>query len=109
VLTDEGFDVMGAENGEQALTALDTIRPALVTLDLDLPGVTGEQVLAELRRRDATHDLPVIIVSAKHPIPRNLRALAQELVAKPFDIDELLAVVYKFVPPPEQMNSVGEK
>jgi CheY-like chemotaxis protein len=41
VLTDEGYDVMVAENSEQALTTVATVWPDLITLDLDLPGITG--------------------------------------------------------------------
>jgi hypothetical protein len=43
----------------------------------------------------------VVIVSAKYPIPLNVRKMAQAIVPKPFDIDELLTVVRSFVPPPE--------
>jgi two-component system phosphate regulon response regulator PhoB len=102
VLTDEGYDVMAAESGEQALTALGTVWPALITLDLDLPGITGDLILAELRRRDETRTLPVVVVSAKHPIPRDVRELAQAVVPKPFDIDELLSVIRGFVLPPDR-------
>jgi DNA-binding response OmpR family regulator len=102
VLTDESYDVMAAENGTQALSTLGTVWPALITLDLDLPGITGDRILAELRRRDETRTLPVIVVSAKHPIPRDVRELAQAVVPKPFDIDELLSVIRSFVAPPDR-------
>jgi DNA-binding response OmpR family regulator len=69
VLTDEGYEVMAAENGEQALAAIGTISPDLLTLDLDLPGIAGDLILAELRRRTETRELPVVIVSAKYPVP----------------------------------------
>jgi two-component system, OmpR family, phosphate regulon response regulator PhoB len=102
VLTDEGYDVTAAETGEQALTTLGTVWPALITLDLDLPGIAGDVILAELRRRDETRTLPVIVVSAKHPIPRDVRELAQSVVPKPFDIDELLSVIRSFAAPPDR-------
>jgi two-component system, OmpR family, phosphate regulon response regulator PhoB len=102
VLTDEGYDVMAAENGEQALATLGTVWPALITLDLDLPGIAGDLILAELRQRDETRTLPVVVVSAKHPIPRDVRELAQAVVPKPFDIDELLSVIHGFVLPPDR-------
>jgi DNA-binding response OmpR family regulator len=93
---------MAAETGEHALTTLGTVWPALITLDLDLPGVACDVILAELRRRDETRTLPVIVVSAKHPIPRDVRELAQAVVPKPFDIDELLSVIRSFVTPPDR-------
>jgi DNA-binding response OmpR family regulator len=101
VLTDEGYEVMAAEHGEQALAAIGTIWPNLITLDLDLPGIAGDLILAELRRRTETHELPVVIVSAKHPIPSAVHTMAQAIVPKPFDIDELLTVVRRLAPPPE--------
>jgi len=101
VLTDEGYEVMAAENGEQALAAIGTVWPDLLTLDLDLPGIAGDVILAELRRRDETRELPVVIVSAKYPVPPDVRTMAQAIVPKPFDIDELLNVVRSFVPPPQ--------
>ena len=104
VLSDEGYEVMAAENGEQALAAIGTISPDLLTLDLDLPGIAGDLILAELRRRDETRELPVVIVSAKHPIPADVRTMAQAIVPKPFDIDELLTVVRSFAPPPASGN-----
>jgi two-component system phosphate regulon response regulator PhoB len=102
VLADEGYDVMAAATGEQALTTLGTLWPALITLDLDLPGITGDLMLAELRRRDETRALPVIIVSAKYPIPRDVQKLADAVVPKPFDLDELLTIIRGFVPPPDR-------
>jgi DNA-binding response OmpR family regulator len=102
VLTDEGYEVMTAESGEQALTTITTVRPDLITLDLDLPGLAGAAILAELRRRDETRELPVVIVSAKRRIPSAVRELAQAIVPKPFDIDDLVALIRGLVPPPDR-------
>jgi two-component system phosphate regulon response regulator PhoB len=107
VLSDEGYDVMAAENGEQALATLGTVWPALITLDLDLPGIAGDLILAELRRRDETRALPVVIISAKLPIPHEVRKLAQAVVPKPFDLDELLSVIHTFVLPPDRENDTA--
>jgi DNA-binding response OmpR family regulator len=106
VLTDEGYTVVAAETGEQALTAITTVWPRLITLDLDLPGISGELILAELRRRDETRELPVVVVTAMEPIPASVRRLAQVIVPKPFDIDRLLTVIQKLVPPPDRTKDV---
>ncbi len=106
VLTDEGYTVVAAETGDQALTAITTVWPRLITLDLDLPGISGELILAELRRRDETRELPVVAVTATEPIPASVRRLAQAIVPKPFDIDKLLTVIRKLVPPPERAKDV---
>src|SRR3954471_1555383 len=104
VLTDEGYEVMAAEHGQQALAAIGTIWPNLITLDLDLPGIAGDLILAELRLRTETHELPVVIVSAKHPIPSAVHTMAQAIVPKPFDIDELLTVVRRLAARRNQAN-----
>src|SRR5215213_8661873 len=64
VLSNEGYDVISAANGDEALTTIGTIWPALITLDLDLPGISGAVILQALRQRDETRGLPVVIVSA---------------------------------------------
>ena len=102
VLSDEGYQVIVATNSEEALTAIATIIPNLLTLELELPGISGEVMLKELRQRDDTRDLPVVIVSAKHPISKELRTLAQATITKPFDLDKFLAIIRKLIPLPPQ-------
>jgi DNA-binding response OmpR family regulator len=90
----EGFAVDGADNGADGLErALRGIYD-LVILDLLLPRLDGLSVLAELHRRSP--DLPVVIVSARSDLPTKLRGFnlgANDYLAKPFDLDELLARV----------------
>jgi DNA-binding response OmpR family regulator len=74
--------------------------PNLMTLDLDLLGISGEVMLKQLRQRDETRDLPVAIISAKHPISKELRKLAQATITKPFNLDDLLTIIKKLIPPP---------
>ena len=107
LLTDEGYVVVAAETGEQVLTTITTISPNLITLDLDLPGMTGDLMLAELRRRDETRTLPVVVVSGAYPIPATVRELAQATVPKPFEVDALLRVIRNLVPPPARASHVA--
>jgi DNA-binding response OmpR family regulator len=98
ILHEEGYQVLLAENGEQAMVILTTTRPDLVTLDLNLPGIGGDVVLKELRKQDTTKDLPVIVVSALETIPREVQKLAQAVIQKPFEIDRLLSTIQRFLP-----------
>jgi len=100
VLTGESYAVVAARTGEEALAILATVRPSLMTLDLDLPGISGELVLKKLRQRDDVHDVPSVIISAKHPIPAEVRKLAQAVVLKPFDLDELITIIRNLISPP---------
>jgi DNA-binding response OmpR family regulator len=66
-------------------------------------------MLKELRQRDDTHELLVVIVSAKHPISQEIRKLSQATVSKPFEIDKLLTVIRDIIPPPPQEQSIAKQ
>lgn len=87
-LTEEGYDVSPAFSGTEALLIIKSERFDLVLLDLMLPGLTGEKVLAQIK------DTPVIVVSAKADINDKVELLmggAADYITKPFDMKELLA------------------
>lgn len=87
-LRKEGYEVVCAYSGSEALLLLQRMRPDLILLDLMLPGVTGEKVL------EAIHGIPVIVVSARADIDDKVRLLengAADYITKPFDMRELLA------------------
>ncbi|MFI7315909.1 response regulator transcription factor [Streptomyces venezuelae] len=91
VLDRAGYETVLAEDGQTALRLLFAERPALMILDLVLPGLDGWEVLD--RTRDMT-DLPVLILSGRtSPAERvrGLRAGADDYLTKPFDTQELLA------------------
>lgn len=88
VLEKEGFRVLRAFSGSEALLVLEQRTPDLILLDLMLPGVCGEDVLKKIR------GIPVIVVSAKIDIENKVNLLlggAADYVTKPFDIRELVA------------------
>lgn len=88
VLQREGYRVLRAYSGTEALYLLQQQRPDLVLLDLMLPGLSGEEVLPHLQ------GLPVIVLSAKADIQGKIDLLlggAADYVTKPFDTGELLA------------------
>ena len=90
VLEQAGYGVLRAYSGTEALLLLKEQRPDLVLLDLMLPGLSGEEVLPQIR------DIPVIVVSAKADIDAKVDALlggAADYVTKPFALRELLARV----------------
>ena len=95
-LTMEGFCVKVARDGPSAL-ALAAERPDAALLDVFLPGATGTDVLRELRGRDATRDLPVVLMSGVEPSPAAVLD-AQAFVRKPFTIAAVVETV-KSLPP----------
>ena len=104
IFLEAGYEVMLAEDGTTAMAAMSTVMPDLMTLDLEMPGINGFQLLSALRRRAGTRSLAVVIVSAQEP-SQQIREMVQAIVPKPFDIEDLLAVVQRLVPPPEQERS----
>ena len=86
-----GYDVTTAGDGESALAELREQVADAVILDLGLPGISGVEVLRELRTWSS---VPVIVLSARHGSNDKVEALdvgADDYVTKPFGIDELLA------------------
>ena len=87
-LIQEGYGVSRAYSGTEALLILSQAKPDLVLLDLMLPGLNGEEVLAHIK------GLPVIVVSAKVDIDNKVEVLlggAADYITKPFHMKELLA------------------
>ena len=88
LLQREGYAVLRAYSGTEAVLLLERSRPDLVLLDLMLPGLSGEEVLAKIS------GVPVMVVSAKAGVDDKVKLLlggAADYVTKPFDSRELLA------------------
>lgn len=91
VLTEEGYAVDLAVDGETALERVHAARPDAILLDLMMPGMNGRQFLQALRDDPAYSEVPVLIMTAVHGLEVNLATLgASEVVEKPFNIEELL-------------------
>jgi DNA-binding response OmpR family regulator len=93
VLSDEGYVVDLATDGEAALELVRAARPDAILLDLMMPRMNGRQFLQALRHDPAFAGVPVpvLIMTAVHGLEVNLATLgASEVVEKPFNVDELL-------------------
>jgi DNA-binding response OmpR family regulator len=93
-LTQLGYLTALADNGGEALDLIAARGFDLVLLDMVMPGMNGMQVLAEIRSRTETSDLPVIVVTARGDPAAAVEALstgADDHLAKPFDFDILTA------------------
>jgi CheY-like chemotaxis protein len=90
-----GVSLLATMQGLPALDLARAHRPGLILLDLHLPDVSGEEVLARLLEDPGTRDIPVVILSADATPTRIDRLLAQgarSYLTKPFDVAELLAL-----------------
>ena len=90
----QGFNVEEATDGQEALLRIAEAKPDLVLLDWMLPAMSGIEVCRQIRRRPATRDLPVIMVTARTEDQDAVRALdtgADDYIAKPFAVEALMA------------------
>jgi len=95
-LEKQGFRVEEAVDGQEALLRLTENVPDLVLLDWMLPVVSGIEICRQIRRRPATQNLPVIMLTARTEEADSIRGLnigADDYITKPFSMDNLLARV----------------
>src|SRR5437660_12243389 len=111
-LAKDGYRVTTAGTGADALRSAREERPDLVVLDLMLPGHSGFEVLAELRRRDETRDVGVLLLTARKDEPDRIKYLslhAYGYLSKPFSFKLLLLAVGTILrlPPPSPLDACG--
>jgi two-component system cell cycle response regulator DivK len=96
VLAHQGYRVVDAESGEEALRLVQNERPALVLMDIHLPGMNGIEALGQLRADPATRDIPVMAVTASamtHDRAKIMAAGFDGYQSKPISVKPFLAAV----------------
>lgn len=97
-LREEGYSVVSATSAIDALEAIDGKRPDLILLDAKMPVMDGREFLTILRERKGIQ-VPVVLMTAARIAPSETARLGvQGFLAKPFDLDDLLACVAQFLP-----------
>jgi CheY-like chemotaxis protein len=92
ILTGEGYTVVGATSGEEALDAIARERPGMILLDMRMPGMDGWAVARALRERGV--QVPIVVMTAAESAQRWADEVgAAGYLAKPFGLDDLLDVV----------------
>ncbi|WP_123040584.1 response regulator transcription factor [Cohnella candidum] len=92
-LAREGFDIMQAENGQEALELMEKIPADLVVLDIMMPKMDGWELCTELRER---YDIPLLMLTAKGETSQKVKGFrlgTDDYMVKPFEPDELVARV----------------
>ncbi len=87
------YEVVEAEDGLEGLLMLDMHKPDAVVLDLMMPDVGGERMLAQLRATEATKRTPVVIITGKPEVAPEVIGLVgrENFFPKPFDPDAIIA------------------
>ena len=91
----EGYEVVLAATGERALQISSDNPPALILMDVMMPGLTGFQVAQKLKADEKTRNIPIIFVTARHEVDDRVHGLevAVDYISKPFAVPELIARV----------------
>lgn len=92
----DGFRVLTADNGEEALMMVEETPPDIIVLDWMMPNVSGIEVCRQLKTRSATRAIPIIMLSARSEEVDRVRGLetgADDYVIKPYSMVELMARV----------------
>ena len=98
-LTDEGYAVRAAQDAQQGLSQIEALPPALVLLDLHMPGMSTIE-LVEHVRSNGFSTLPLVIMTADQSAPKYLADCPDfTYLFKPFDLDTLMECVSRFIPP----------
>ena len=103
LLTIQGYDVAQAYDGVEALEKVEESLPDLILMDLMMPRMDGRTAIQHLSKNEATHDIPVIVLSANLPHdPAERRKILSEgvrkILGKPTPIQELMLEVRKQLP-----------
>ena len=102
LLTRSGYDIRTAADAEQALVELEELRPALILIDIQLPGMDGLELTRRLRAEPATRNLVIIAFSA-HTQPGDIEGFraagCDGHIAKPFDTRTLATQIRQCLRP----------
>jgi signal transduction histidine kinase/CheY-like chemotaxis protein len=93
ILDQSGYEVFTAASGQQGLDLAGQIQPALIVLDLMMPGMDGWTVLTKLQHKPATADIPVIILSGASGLEMAMSLGAAAVLFKPVDANQLTAEI----------------
>ncbi|KPV53720.1 hypothetical protein SE17_07965 [Kouleothrix aurantiaca] len=99
-LLDQGFRVIEASNGYEAIQLARQWRPTAILLDLCMPGIDGWEVTLQLRSDPALDEVPIIAMTAYDVAPAICTAKkvgCQHVVAKPFDLYDITQTIKKFL------------
>lgn len=100
ILKNEGFDVIQAKNGIEALARFNEIVPDLVLLDIIMPGMDGYQVLSTLKKNKSFKSIPVVMLTAKDGLIDKVKGKisgCNEYLTKPFTPEELMSKIKKYL------------
>jgi len=104
LLEQEGYDVLEAATGKEAISRTEREKPDLVLLDLRLPDMTGFEILSEIKAKPETSEIPVIILSIVQDREEGFRLGASDYLTKPVDRDRLMERIQRLIGTQASLN-----
>ena len=101
ILTSRGYTVIEAADGLEGMEMIRSLKPPLVLLDIDLPGMGGIEIVGQVRADEALRHIPVIALTAsamQGDRERFLKAGCDDYLSKPIQVKELLDMVEHYYP-----------
>ncbi|MEI6427158.1 MAG: response regulator [Pseudanabaena sp. ELA607] len=101
ILRESGYEVSLANNGQEALSQLEQVKPDVIITDLVMPGMSGLELCRNLKRNPNTKDLPVLACTSKNQELDKLWGMKQGIdvyITKPFTKEDLLKALRSVVP-----------
>ncbi len=108
LLASEDCEVEAAGDARQALPELIRAAPDLVILDVNMPGMSGWELCAILRRQSTTRTVPILFLTGRHELKDRIMAMqlgGSDYLAKPFGADELRRKVRALCPSEDERES----
>jgi CheY-like chemotaxis protein len=95
LLEEHGFTVESAGNGVEALEILNRMRPDLIVTDLQMPKMSGQELIAAVKSKPETAQIPIIIIASRSVGSKDAEKLANFFVYKDIDVEEQLEKALK--------------
>ncbi len=106
-LKDQGYEVLTAFDGEEALEVLDRHRPDLIVLDVAMPRLSGWHVLGKIQEEPDKLDIPVLMLTARSEDEAKAKGWELGITwyqTKPFELDELAMVIERILATAEDLD-----
>ena len=104
-----GYQVMKAYNGQEALDCLASARPDVVISDVMMPVLDGRELCRRMQADQRYRSIPVVLMSAIHPVPSLTGCDCAALLKKPFKFNEVLQIIAHLVKPTGDSSRITEE
>ena len=99
-IAEQGYNIITAANGEEALAVLETTKPDLILLDVEMPKMNGYTFMGELATKNLNPRIPVIVLTAHEEMgPIFKRHGVRGYLIKPLNIDDVVAKIKELIGP----------